>query len=341
MRKFSLLMLVLSTLVLGACGNILVPDDASSLDSSSVPAAPQADSRNFGNGGDWLQQARKDYLSVFFGFVEYEKPVAAAFFGPGATLEVTSYQPGAVPLSGSYTGTASVLGYFKNLFKAIDIRDLSIQYQLAEGDYVSSHIRLSFTGKKTGKKAEMELVYLFRFDPRTGCISSARIYYDTQVWTRALTPGGPSSLSDTRDPTDNHKIGTTSYDVENLVKTVYDKFYAGDIPSVLTMMSPKVAVYFKGDKTTYPYAGVYKEIPGLLQFIQDLAGTAVPYNIVRFQVTEGDRTDVILFEEWTVFATGKSYHVHTVNSWKVARDGLLLGFSNYPDSLEIAKAYVP
>ena len=86
MRKFTLLMLVLSTLVLGACGNILVPDDTSSLDTSLVPAAPQADSRGLGHGNDWLLQARKDYLAVFFGFVKYEKPLAAAFFGPGATL---------------------------------------------------------------------------------------------------------------------------------------------------------------------------------------------------------------------------------------------------------------
>jgi len=42
-----------------------------------------------------------------------------------------------------------------------------------------------------------------------------------------------------------------------------------------------------------------------------------------------------------VYATGKPYHVHTVNSWRIAQDGLLLGFINYPDVDEVAAAYVP
>jgi len=254
---------------------------------------------------------------------------------------VTSYRVGAVPLSGSYKGTSQVLGYFKNLFKSVDIKSLDIQYQLAQGDKVSSHIRLSAKVRSTGKRVEMELVYLFTFDSATGGIKSARIYYDTQVWTRAFQKGGPALLSDTRDPTDDHVIRKTSYDVEGLVRTLYDNFYAGNIPAVFASLSPSVAIYFKGDKSTYPYAGVYTGFDGALQFVQDLAGTAVPYNIVRSQVTEGDRTDVVLFEEWTVFATGKSYHVNTVNSWKVDKNGFLLGFSNFPDSLEIAQAYVP
>ncbi len=50
---------------------------------------------------------------------------------------------------------------------------------------------------------------------------------------------------------------------------------------------------------------------------------------------------MVLFENWTVYATGKSYHVHTVNSWRVDGQGLLLGFINYPDVDEVASAYVP
>lgn len=61
----------------------------------------------------------------------------------------------------------------------------------------------------------------------------------------------------------------------------------------------------------------------------------------RSYVTEGDRTDVVLLEHWTVFATGRSYFVHTVNSWRVNGQGKLMGFINYPDVDEVAAAYVP
>ncbi|MFW6313047.1 MAG: nuclear transport factor 2 family protein [Spirochaetota bacterium] len=279
-------------------------------------------------------------MSTLFRFLEHEHRLVAAFFPWDATLTVTSYDPDRVPLAGTYSGHRSIRSYFRELFRAIDIHDLNVQYQLADDDHVSSHVRLVATVRSTGKTLDAELVYVFRFG-RHGRIDECRVFYDTQVWTRAFTPGGPEHVSDLKNPTDDHQVVPTEHDVEGLVNTVYDNFYAGNIPAVLELLSPDAEVYFKGDPATYPYAGHYTGIEGMLQFVQNLAGTAQPYNIERFYVTDGDRTDVVLFEEWTVFATGKSYHVHTVNSWRVGDDGLLLGFSNYPDSLEIEQAYIP
>jgi ketosteroid isomerase-like protein len=306
----------------------------------STEGDTQAESRGGIRGRDWLGQARKRYLALFFAFVKYEIPLAAYFFPQDAQLDITSYDPSRVPLAGSYTGTQEVLGYFKRLYREFDINNLEIQYQLAEENYVSSHIRLQGSFQKSGRPVDMELVFLFKFAD-SGFIESSRMYYDTQVWTRGYQNPGNTVISDTKDPTEDHRIRQTSFDVKDLVGKVYDSFYAGDVPGVFELLSPDAAVYFKGDQSTYPYAGVYQGSQEILEFIQNLAGTAQPYNIEMFQVSEGDRTDVVLFEEWTVFATGKSYHVHTVNSWKVGSDGLLLGFSNFPDSLEIEQAYIP
>lgn len=348
MKRITILLLVLTGLFLASCSNVLTTassgsDELAALDTSGIPTAPGvSDSRSLTttHNASWLREARKEYLAVFFALIKHEQPVAAVFFPHNATFEVTSYDLSKVPLSGNYTGPLGVFSYLKALFKTMDIRNYTIQYQLADDTHVSSHLRLSATNRKTGKQVEMELVYVFTFGSN-GRIADCRVYYDTQVWTRSFLTSSPAVLSDLRNETDDNKILTTSYDVGNLVKVLYDNFYAGNIPAVLPMLRPDVAIYFKGDKSTYPYAGYYTGIDGALQFVMDLAGTATPYHIDRYQITEGDRTDMVLFEEWTVHATQKSYHVNTVNSWRVASDGLLMGFSNCPDSLEIAQAYVP
>ena len=349
MKKIAILLVVLTGLTLASCSNVLTTaasssgDELASLDTSGIPAAPGFSSdgaRCLTQNPSQLREARKEYLAIFFALIKHEQPVAAVFFPAQATFEVTSYDLTKVPLSGNYIGTQGVFTYLKALFKTMDIRNYAIQYQLADDSHVSSHLRLSATNRKTGKQVEMELVYVFTF-ASNGRIADCRVYYDTQVWARSFLASSPAVLSDLRDPTDDHKILPSNYDVGTMVRVLYDNFYVGNIPAVLPMLSPNVAIYFKGDKSTYPYAGYYSGIPGALQFVQDLAGTATPYNIVRYEISEGDRTDIVLFEEWTVHATQKAYHVNTVNSWRVGADGLLLGFSNYPDSLEIAQAYVP
>ena len=105
------------------------------------------------------------------------------------------------------------------------------------------------------------------------------------------------------------------------------------------MISPDAYVYFQGRDN--PVSGEYHGVDGALRFILNLAGTATPGEISRLYVSEGDRTDVVLFEHWMVNATGKPFHVHTVNSWRVGGDGALLGFINYPDVDAMAAAYAP
>ncbi|KGE73891.1 nuclear transport factor 2 family protein [Spirochaeta lutea] len=297
-------------------------------------------SRHGNHTGTWLGAARKYYLELFFAFLEHESPLVGYFFPHYAELILTSYDPQAVPLAGTYNGRFQISEYFRQLFNTMDIHDIEVQYQLAQDPYVSSHVRLRGRFKDSGTRVDMEFVFLFQFGEE-GSITKTRVYYDTQLWTRAHQTPSDQVLQDIQHPGDDFRIRPTDYDLTGLVDQLYANFYAGDIPGVMAMLSPDAAVYFKGDQESYPYAGIYEGQENILQFIQNLAGTAQPYNIQMFQVSEGNRSDVVLFEEWTVFATGKSYHVHTVNSWDVDAQGRLGGFYNYPDSQEIAQAYIP
>lgn len=331
----------MSVFTLLSCSNPSLSDVSPEL--SAVPAPPSlsvAGGHSALHSERDLLAARKAYINVFFRLMARERRVAAWFFTGDATLKVTSYEPDRVPLAGDYTGTRAVGHYLSSLYSAVDFTSLEVQYQLAQGDYVSTHVGLKAEIVSSGSDVDMNLVYLFHFG-KNGRIDQCRVYYDTQVWTRAFS-GQPGELfADIREPDEDFSVQSSDYDVAAKVDLLYDYFYAGNIPEVLKLLSPDAAVYFKGDQQTYPYAGSYEGTDEILQFVANLAGTAAPYNIERFTVSEGDKTDMVLFEEWTVFATGKSYHVNTVNSWKINPDGLLLGFSNYPDSLEIEQAYKP
>ncbi len=289
---------------------------------------------------DWIYQARKHYLRLFFELYSREHFLTSRFFVRGSELTITGLAGGRVPLSGEYSGGREVDRYFRQLWRELDIREVDVQYQLAENDYVSSHVQIRAEVVSTGAEIDLETVFLFRFG-RSGYISEARMYYDTQAWTRAFGGNADGRLfTDIRNPDDSYEIGVNVDGVAEKVDTLYDLFYAGDIPAVFELLSDDAAVYFKGDPQSYPFAGSYEGKNEILSFVGNLGGTAEPVFVERFIVSEGNRADVILYEEWRVFSTGKIYRVHTVNSWTADAEGRLLGFSNFPDSLEIALAYI-
>jgi ketosteroid isomerase-like protein len=297
-----------------------------------------ADGRS--RSGDWLQRARKDYLTAFFAAYAQESRLTSRFFPRDSQLAISGLAGGRVPLSGVYEGSGEIRGYFRRLFRTVEIRDAQLQYQLAEGDFVSSHVRILAYIPTSRAEIDLETVFVFRFGS-CGFIREARMYYDTQAWTRAFgNEAGGRVYTDTRNPEDDYIVSAGETPVAELVDGLYDLFYAGEIPAVLELLSDDAAVYFKGDPATYPFAGVYRGTAEILNFVGNLAGTAVPVEVDRFMISEGDRCDMVLFEKWSVFHTGKTYQVHTVNSWQIDSEGKLLGFSNFPDSLEISLAYI-
>jgi ketosteroid isomerase-like protein len=282
---------------------------------------------------------RMAYLNRFYEQFAHEQALPIAFMLPKEmTWNHTGYRTEVIPFAGDYNGRAEILEYFRNYFSVIRVRHYQFQYKLSDGDHVSWHFRLIADVPMTGKTFDQEFIHVWRFNA-DGAPVECRSYYDTQIETEAFSLGGRTYVADLKDPNRDDDIKSTPYDVDGLVETIYDRFYGGDIGGALALLADDAAIYFKG--AGYPFAGTYIGKDAILQFIYNLAGTALAYDIHRFQVTEGDHTDVILFENWQVYSTGKSFHVHTVNSWRVNDAGMLMGFYNTPDTDEVAQAYVP
>lgn len=282
---------------------------------------------------------RMQYLREFYKHFATGRGVAAAAMLPATlTWSHTGYRASVIPFAGDYTGERAHRDYFREYFNAISIRQYQFQYELKANRHVSWHFRLVAFVPATGKTFDAEFIHVWTFDDEDRPLA-VRTYYDTQVELQALTPGGQALVTDLKNPTDDYRVLPTGYDIDSLVRTVYDRFYAGEIPAVLSMLADDAAVYFKGQD--FPFAGTYVGKPELLQFVYNLAGTALPYDIQRYQITEGNRTDVVLYENWQVFATGKAFHCHTINAWRINEQGLLMGFGNAPDTDAVAQAYVP
>lgn len=282
---------------------------------------------------------RIEYLERFYRHFAAGRAIPISEMLPDAmTWSHTGYRPDIVPFAGDYTGRERIREFFESYFAAVTIRDYQFQYKLSDGDYVTWHFKLVAVVPMTGKTFDAEFIDVWRFDAG-GAPVQCRRYYDTQVEIASFTLGGPALVADRRDPADDYRVQSTPYDVESMVRTVYDNFYAGNIGAALALVADDAAIYFKGE--SFPFAGTYIGKGEILNFVYNLAGTALPQDISRFQVTEGDRTDVVLFENWLVYSTGKAFHCHTVNSWRVNGAGLLTGFSNTPDTDEVAQAYVP
>lgn len=282
---------------------------------------------------------RLEYLSHFYRHFSHERGLAAAAMLPeDMTWSMTGWRKDVIPFAGDYVGRRDIGAFFHRYFHSIRVKDYDFEYKLMDGDHVSWHFRMVAQVPSTGKTFDVEFVHIWTF-AADGRPMAVRAYYDTQLMAEAFTVGGPAYLVDRKNPTDDYVVRASAYDVQALVTTLYDNFYAGNLPAVFAMVTDAVYVYFQGKDN--PQSGEYHGFAGVQQFVMNLAGTAYPYDIQRFYVTEGDRTDVVLFEHWTVYATGKSYHVHTVNSWRVDDQGKLMGFINYPDIDEVAAAYVP
>jgi ketosteroid isomerase-like protein len=282
---------------------------------------------------------RAEYLDQFYRHFAGQRARALVEMLPAdMSWHMIGWREDVVPFAGLYSGRDRILEFFTDYLAAIVIREYRFQYRLVDGDRVSWHFRLVADVPATGKTFDAEFTHVWQF-AADGTPVFCRSYYDTQLQAEAFRIGGPTELKDRQNPSDDFRVTATPYDVQGLVTSVYDRFYAGDIQGALALLADDAAIYFKGKDN--PVSGEYHGLAGALQFVYNLAGTAAPYDIVRTYVTEGDRTDVVLFENWIVFATGKTFHVHTVNSWRVNGAGKLLGFINYPDMDDMAAAYVP
>lgn len=122
----------------------------------------------------------------------------------------------------------------------------------------------------------------------------------------------------------------------NKIKTVYDAFAKGDIPSVLEVLSADIEWT---EAEGFPYAGTYRGQKAVLEGVFMRLGTewegfaAVPHEFI-----DGGDTIVALGKYSGVYkATNKSFQADFAHVWKL-REGRAVRFVQYVDTLLVHRA---
>ena len=122
----------------------------------------------------------------------------------------------------------------------------------------------------------------------------------------------------------------------NKIKTVYDAFAKGDIPSVLEVLSADIEWT---EAEGFPYAGTYRGQKAVLEGVFMRLGmewegfAAVPHEFI-----DGGDTIVALGKYSGVYkATNKSFQADFAHVWKL-REGRAVRFVQYVDTLLVHRA---
>lgn len=123
------------------------------------------------------------------------------------------------------------------------------------------------------------------------------------------------------------------------IKSVYDAFATGDIPTVLGVLSPDIEWT---EAEGFPYGGTYHGPKAVLEGVFMRLGTewngfaAVPQDFV-----DGGDTIVALGKYSGAYkATGKSFQADFAHVWKLS-EGKAVRFVQYTDTLLVRRALDP
>lgn len=122
----------------------------------------------------------------------------------------------------------------------------------------------------------------------------------------------------------------------NKIKSVYEAFAKGDIPSVLAVLSSDIEWT---EAEGFPYGGTYRGPKAVLEGVFMRLGTewqgfaAVPHEFI-----DGGATIVALGKYSGVYkATNKSFQADFAHVWKL-REGRAVRFVQYVDTLLVHRA---
>ena len=123
------------------------------------------------------------------------------------------------------------------------------------------------------------------------------------------------------------------------VRSVYDAFAKGDMPSVLGFLSPDVNWT---EAEGFPYGGTYVGPEAVLEGVFMRLGTEWEgFAAVPDEFIDGGETVVALGEySGTYKATGRSFRANFAHVWKV-HDGKAVRFTQYVDTLIVQRALQP
>ena len=123
-----------------------------------------------------------------------------------------------------------------------------------------------------------------------------------------------------------------------LVRAIYDAFAAGDIPGLVSRMSPDI-VWSEAENIPYadgnPYRGPDAVMSGVFARIQEQwDGYTVLLNDL---FDAGDTIVAVGRYRGTAKATGRTLNAQTVHVWRVA-GGKAVSFQQFADTLQFARA---
>jgi ketosteroid isomerase-like protein len=128
--------------------------------------------------------------------------------------------------------------------------------------------------------------------------------------------------------------------VENvaIIKGIYDAFAVGDVAAVLGAMGPDI-VWREAENFPYadrnPYHGPAAVASGVFaRCVGEWKGFAVQMNDL---IDGGDRVVALGRYSGTNKATGRKMNPQAVHVWTI-RDGKVVGFQQYIDTLDVARA---
>jgi ketosteroid isomerase-like protein len=123
-----------------------------------------------------------------------------------------------------------------------------------------------------------------------------------------------------------------------LVRSIYDAFAAGDVPSVVARMSPDI-VWNEAENFPYadgnPYCGPEAILGGIFARLgSEWDGFAA---VPEEYLDAGDTVVVLGRYRGTCRATGTAMDAQLAHVWRVA-DGKAVRFQQYTDTLQAARA---
>ena len=123
-----------------------------------------------------------------------------------------------------------------------------------------------------------------------------------------------------------------------LIRAIYDAFAAGDIPGILSRMSPDM-VWNEAENFPYadgnPYVGPDAILAGVFA---RLGGEWDGFAAIPDEILDAGDTLVALGRyRGTCIATGGEMNAQMVHVWRVA-DGKATAFQQYADTLAVARA---
>jgi ketosteroid isomerase-like protein len=119
-----------------------------------------------------------------------------------------------------------------------------------------------------------------------------------------------------------------------LIQAVYGDFGSGNIPSMLTKLSPHVEFVSPG--STLPWSGVHRGHEAVGNFFGMLVGAL---DITAFEprqfIAQGDKVAVLGYEAASGRKTGKSFEMDFIHLWTV-NDGKVVLWQDFYDTASVA-----